>query len=433
MRFNFKNLYLRSTFFAYLNKLVLFASGFLYTFFIANYLGPEDYGLVMYLFSFVGNMVLLFGTESFQDIITVFTAKTRSWKIFHSVLLVQALISITIFAIFVGGADVIVSFLGRGTPELFRVISLMVLFTPFSIIALAMFRGFKSFGKVLKIGVLENLSNLVLAFVLLTYFQAGLMGIVAAKIFSLAISLVVGIYYLKKMPFEKKETGFAEVKKYSRAAIPFNFIKKAKIQVELILVGLFIYNTTLGFFFIAEKFMRYAMQMPLSAITETVAPFAYEKHKDKKALGEFISMNLKAMVLLSLLFGIVSIILSVTIFDFFFPEYSWAKTLVPVFILLYAFEVNVSLGSVFRALNKVEFLFKVSVLQLALTVFLGYFLIANYALNGYLFLMVLSKALGFVIYTWKIRKLGVSLTFIPGKKDLAYFYNSFKGVVFGKS
>jgi len=429
MRLNFRNLYLKSTFFAYLNKLVLFASGFLYTFFIANYLGPKDYGLVMYLFSFIGNMVLLFGTESFQDIITVFTAKTRSWKIFHMVLFIQALISIVIFAVFIGGADVIVSFLGKGSPDLLRAISLIVLFTPFSLLVLALFRGFKSFGKVLKIGIIENLSNLILAFVLVTFFQAGLMGIVAAKILSLAFSLAFGIYYLRKMPFEKKDTGFKEVKKYAHDSVPFNFIKKAKIQVELFLVGLFIYDTTLGFFFIAEKFMRYAMQMPLSAITDTVAPFAYEKFQDKKALGGFISLNIKAMLLLSVFFGIVSIILSLTVFDIFFPDYSWAKTLIPVFILLYAFEVNISLGSVFRALNKVDFLFKVSLLQLALTVSLGYFLIANYSLKGYLFLMLLSKVIGFVIYAWKIKKMGVPIDFIPRKKDFVYFYDSFKALV----
>ncbi len=433
MRLTFKNLYLRSTFFAYLNKVVLFARGFLYTYFIANYLGPKDYGLVMYLFSFVGNMVLLFGTESFQDIITVFIAKTRSWKIFRAVLLIQVLISVAILAIFIGGADVIVSFLGKGFPDLLRAVSLIVLFTPFSLVFLAAFRGFKSFGKVLKIGIIENLSNLVLAFVLVTYFQAGLMGIVAAKILSLAFSLAFGIYYLKKMPFEKKETGFAEVKKYSRDAVPFNFIKKAKIQVELFLVGLFLYDTTLGLFFIAEKFMCYAMQMPLSAITETVAPFACEKYQDKKALGRFISLNLKAMLLLSLFFGIISIILSLTVFDIFFPEYSQAKILIPVFILLYAFEVNVSLGSVFRALNRVDFLFKVALLQLALTVSLGYFLIASYALKGYLLLLVLSKAIGFVIYAWKIRKMGVPLDFILRKKDLVYFYGSFKALASRKN
>jgi len=79
-------LFVKSGLFSYGNKLVLLLTGLTYTYLIANALEPELYGSIMYLLAFVGNLVYLFGTEMGTNVITVFTPKFKSRKLFITTL-----------------------------------------------------------------------------------------------------------------------------------------------------------------------------------------------------------------------------------------------------------------------------------------------------------------------------------------------------------
>src|SRR3989338_4453683 len=72
----------RNSLLVYANKGILLLTGIIYTFLIANILGPEDYGLVNYVISFLVTMLNLIGMYTVLKISTIFTAKKKSKKLF---------------------------------------------------------------------------------------------------------------------------------------------------------------------------------------------------------------------------------------------------------------------------------------------------------------------------------------------------------------
>ena len=189
------NLYsfIKSFLFAYTTQIFLLLNGLLYTYIIANYLGPDNYGLFIYLLTFVTTIVYLFGLESISETLNVFTAKYKSKKLFNRLFKISYIIvPISFLCLFFLG-HYFIEFVDNSEISLLRVISFTVLLFPASLLYNSLYRGFKLFGKVLKIAVFENLSNLLFAFIFVIIFDWGVIGAVYAKIISLIIAVIISV------------------------------------------------------------------------------------------------------------------------------------------------------------------------------------------------------------------------------------------------
>ncbi len=418
-----KDLFIKSTFFSYVSKIIVAFSAFAYTFLIANFLGPEKYGVVIFFMNFAGSIVLLFGTDAISETLTVFLPINSSKNLFLNLLKIQMVIAFVFFLIFLLLSNTIVNFFNKGTTDLVSIISFLVLFVPFSVFFPAVFRGFKSFGKVLKLSVIESVSNLFFAFLFVIFLKLGIFGVVYAKIVSFVILIVLSLFYVKRIDFKENVSDF-ESNSYLKKSAFFNFLKKSHEQSGIILLGFFVSPVFLGFYYLLNKISTYIILMPLNTLNEVFLPFGSEYHSDDKKLSELSSNVIRlsfisAVFLLIIFLGLASVLIL-----FFFPAYVRALDFIFLFAFWYFLYSFNPLSVVFKVKKRLDILSKAYVLLIFFTITFGVVLAFYYSLAGFILSKIISSVLFFIYLWFSLKNLGISIDFVPKKRDFVFIKNT---------
>lgn len=423
-------LFFRSSVFSYSKKLVLLFFGFLYTYIVANVLGPAKYGLAMFMLAFVGNLVYLFGTEPLGNTLIVFVPKYRSKKLFVKFVKILLGLFFILFALFFFFPQWIFLLLKKGNLAIFRYAAFLFLVFPLFLLFEALFKGLKSFGKVLKVSLVESFANLSLASFFVLILHQGVEALIIAKVFSLALASLLYLYYFfHSCAFEDKKVASKEVKKYVKNIFVVSLLKKLNMQVLLFYMALFVSNVLIGLYYIAERIVSYAVEMPIAALSETMLPFASEKASNKKALSSLVSLSIKFSLILGLLLGLVILVIGKILLIVLFPNFINAYPLLPLFIVLFLSSSIQFLNNAYRSINRADIIVKSLFLTLFVTLTLGYFLIANYAIYGLLIVRVITNLLAGAFLYFKQRSVGLQIEIIPRFKDLRFFVSVFKRAV----
>jgi len=425
-----KRHFVKSSIFSFSNKIMLLFIGLAYSYFIANFLGPEKYGLVVYLMNLAGTLILLFGNETLGRILTVFIPKTKSKGLFYRVIKWGLALPLMLFAIFIIFSGQITAFLNKGTPELLMLVSVLFLLMPVTLLFQALFAGFKLFGKKLKLAILENGSNLALAVLFVMVLGQGMEGVVYAKIISLGLTVAAfGLLY-RKLPFKRevKESvgGLAE---YATGSSLETIFKKGAALAKLVYMGLFLNPLYLGFYFLLEKISAYLIEFPIVSLAEVLLPFASEEYKDKKKMERIISLNIKFSLLLNIVASITLVLAGYFILLFLFPAYIESAYLIPLFAVYYSFTFMQQLGAVYRIRNRTDVLAAGNLLALAVFLVAGYFMISSYGLVGLLFADILRRGIILAAQYFLLPITGLKIEIVPRGKDLRYFYTSLKSLI----
>lgn len=421
-------LFFKSAIFSYSKKFMLLMFGFLYTYIIANALGPESYGLAMFVLAFIGNLVYLFGTEPLGNTLIVFTPKYRSKKLFVKFAKILAFCFLFLFIIFFFFPGQIVLMLNKGDAILFEYAAFLFPIFPFFLLFEALFKGLKSFGKVLKVSLVESFTNLCFAAFFVVALQQGVIGLILAKIISLTIASLFYFCLFLQYKVKEKKVESSEVKKYVKNISVVTTLKKVNLQVMLFYMGLFISNTFLGLYYITEKIVSYAIEMPIAALSETMLPFASGKASDKKALSKMASLNIKFALASGIVLGLILILVGRFLLSLLFPKYVDAYWLLPFFVVIFLGTAVQFISNAYKSINRVDVLTKASLLMLFVTLVVGYLLISQFALLGLLSLRILiSIVTGMFLYLNQ-KKVGLEIEIIPRFRDLQFFASVFKEV-----
>jgi len=420
-----RELFIKSTLFSYISKILILISSFLYTFFIANYFSPEEYGLINFYLSFAGSIVLLFGSEAISETLLVFTAKTKSKNLFFKLLKIQLVIVFIIFIIFFFSSSFLVKIFQKGSIALVSIIAFTILFIPFSFFIPSLFKGFKSFGKVLQLTVIEALSNLLAAFFFVFFLKTGLFGIIYAKMVSIILLIFVFLLFYKKLSFA---TVFPlnEVINYIKNSFIFNFLKKIHDQIILFFIGLFITPTLVGFYFLLDKIANYAIEMPLSALNETLLPFASSEAKSKEKVGLLVSRVFRISLIIATILSILFLLLINLLLNFFFPAYISATKYSFLFALVYFLSTLNILSIPFKALNRVDILSKAFLLMDLFSIIFGFPIVMLFSLFGLLLTKIIAQIVFNLFLFFNLRKLEIPLDFVLKKDDISFIFNLFK-------
>lgn|GEM_PF-3207446 len=419
-------LFFKSGFFSYSTKLALVLIGLLYTYIIANALGPASYGKAMFVLAFIGNLVYLFGVEVFGDALIVFMPQFRSKRLFLKFAKILLATFLVLFVLFYLFSPQIPELIGRGNALLFQYALPLFIVFPFFLIFEALFKGMKSFGKVLKVSVAESIANLCLAAFFLIVLHQGIESVIFAKITSVAFASLIYFYLFSRSRFEEKEIDSIAVKRYVKNIFAMSILKKLNSQVVLLYIGLFIPSVAMGLYYIAEKIASYAVEMPTTAIAEAMLPFASGKAKDKKALSSFISMNIKLALTLGIILGFFVLLIGKFLLGILFPNFAEAFWLLPLFILFYLVNSLTFLTNAYRSINRADILVKSAILMLATTSLFGYFLILIYGIYGLLLAQILSNFIVFSFLYLKQKDVGLEIKILPRFKDICFFASLFK-------
>lgn len=422
-------LFLKSSVFSYTNKIALLVLGFLHTYILANALGPENYGLAMFVLAFVGNLVYLFGVEVLGNTLVVFTPRYNSKKLFLRFLKILFVIFLMLSLTFFFFSQPIALILDKGNAPIYRSVAVLLFVFPFFLLFEALFRGLKSFGKVLKVSVFESFTNLCFAILFIIALNLSALGIIFAKIASLCLASILYLYFFKKRKFAERECNIQELKRYVKNIFAVSVLKKINMQIVLIYMGLFLSNTLLGLYYVAEKIASYAVEMPIAALSETMLPFASEKANNKNALSRLVSLSIKFSLISGILLGLVITLIGKFFLTFLFPEFISAYWLLPLFALVFLGSGVQCLSNAYRSLNRADMVAKSSFLMLLTTLIFGYFLIASYSIFGLLALRILVNIFSGAFLYLNQKKVGLEIEIIPRFKDLQFFASVFKRVM----
>ncbi|MCR4335342.1 MAG: oligosaccharide flippase family protein [archaeon] len=403
--------------FSYTNQIFLLLNGLLYTYIIANYLGPDNYGVFIYLFAFVTNTAYIFGLESIIETLNVFIAKFRSEILFSKTRKITLVVSITICLGLLLVGQYFVENIDAPAISVLRYISITVIMFPLSLVYNSLFRGFKMFGKVLKIAVLENMANLILAFAFVILFDFGIMGAVYAKLMSLALALIASHLFSLSIKYENKSFEKKEVIKYAKISFFTNFVKRATAIIKLFFIGLFINPVMMGFYYLLEKISAYAINIPSASINEVFIPYLGEKADDMAVLSSYASLNFKAVALLASGIGVAIFFLAPIILPIIFPAYSDAVSLVPYFTITIILSSFTGFGNLYRIMNRNDFLLTLSFISLINTVIIGYFLISYFGVIGLILIEAVRQIVSFPFHYLFLKKLGVKIDIFPTRSD----------------
>lgn len=422
--------FLKSVFFSYLHKLSLLLLGFLYVFFLANHLGPEQFGVFSYLMDLAGAILFLLGTETFSELLRVFIPKTNARSLVRKVILFQIGIALLLAAVFFLFSDWITAWIGRGDATLVRWLAVVFVFIPISPIVYAIVSGNRQFGKLLILTVIEHLTTLVLTVLLVYSFGFGLLGAFWARIISLGILAVSSFWMLRTSVWDEnqdRDTGHM-IRSYSFQSFITGILKRIIPQAHLFFVGLFVSIEAMGFFYLLQKITSYFIEIPVNAVNEVLLPFA-NLEKNPERMEQLFSKSIKFYILFSFVAAGALLVLAQPILHYLFPAFEDALFLLPLFLVYYLFSFDYPLSTFFRTINKPQVITTGYFFSSVASLTVSFFLIAQLKVEGLLLAMIFIRILNTGVLLHALRKEGYSVEMVPRVSDLKFFGNLIRALV----
>lgn len=413
--------FVKNMFFEQSKRIVLLVIGFVYSFFIANFLGPADYGLIIYFINFTANIVNMFGVHFVQGMINAFIPKYRSKKLFLKFLKVQYVLVIpTVAALFLF-APQITSFLGKENPLWLQLAASILLVMPIYSSYLLLIKSFKRFDLGFKAETAMSALNFCFAFTAILLLRQGVLGVIYAQMMATILGISFLFYFSRKMRFEENEVPQGELKKYATPGLPSSIASRVYNQVLMIIMGLFVNNIMLGYYYLVQKMNDVLVGTSMSAMQDVLIPYAMEKHKDKKTLANFISINIKAGLIITAITGIFLLAVGWFALQLFFPAYANAYILMPFVVLIALLSAPLSIKHVFTALNEIKKSLVSEVAAIAVALVTALVFTPQFGIFGILAAMAVYAAANSALLYYFARKLDVNIEIIPKKKDIKFF------------
>ncbi|MBT4192078.1 MAG: DUF616 domain-containing protein [Candidatus Diapherotrites archaeon] len=400
-------------------KIIMVVTGILFTYIIAQYLGPVEYGLVLYFIGFMA-IINLFGVSMLQSIISAFMPKWKSKNVFiksvkyQYLIVIPVVIAITIFS------EPISVFLGKGPFELLQLAAVLQLIMPIHMSYLFLFRSFKMFGKTFKIESVMQASVLVFAILFVIIFGFGMYGVIYAQMVSAIVCILMSTYYFRSVPFKNTFIDKTELIKYGKFGYPTSLVRHGYNQLIIILMGIFISPLWLGYYYLIEKISGAFIGKSTSTITDVLFPYLVEKHSNKKVLGDFVSLGIKTNALISAIFGGVLLIITQPLLQIFLPDFVDAYVLLPLYVLVSILGAAGFMEHLFVSLNKMKILLKIKAISAVSTSITAIILLPWFGVWGLLFSMIIYQIIFFCIAFYYTKRIGVHVSIIPNRKDLKY-------------
>ncbi len=418
--------------FLYSNKIYTFIISIIYTYFIANYLGPEKYGIVNLYINYMLVIFGLFGILTIQEMLNRFTPRYKSMKLFKKSLYLEYIMIIPVFIIIIIFAKEIIGHLKAQDITLLKYAALILIVYPLNDSFIQLFQGLKRFGKTLKISLISNTLNLVISIILVIYLGYDIYGVIIAKIIAAIAAITIFFFYIKELKFENQKIDINKIKKYASGAIPQNIFKALSNQVLLIYIGIFIGAKELGLYYLAQKLSSWILNTPVTSIRDVLLPYCIEESKDKNALERHTSLTAKLSFLITVALSIILIIASRVLIPIIFPEYIESSSLIILFSIIHIIGSYSCLRVTLISINRMDILAKIDFIGLTCSAVFGIIFIPKMGVNGILITQILTYFLlnSSLYYALTLHKFKISI--IPTKNDIIHIIKSAKNLLYPK-
>lgn len=303
---------LSNVYWAVLGKFVNLLSALVVGIMVARYLGPEQYGLMNYVISYVVlfQTISLFGLDSIEvreeskaefsvtSIIgTAFTLKIGLSLIF------MALVILTSWQF---DAD-------RNTLILVSIYSLVIPLNAFSVIR-NYFTAIVQNKFVVKVEIVQTLVGMVIK-VLLLWFDATLIWFVLFSMFDYVLSAIgYSVTYHYKVGRLRLWHYDKDVSKYMlKESFPLLLTNTAVIlyqRIDQVMIGQMIDKESVGYFSVASRFVEILIYIPM-ILSQTIMPILVQQLKDgvevyEKKAQQFMNVSLWLSLLTSAIVSVIA-------------------------------------------------------------------------------------------------------------------------------
>lgn len=385
-------------------KIVGLISALLVGIMVARYLGPEQYGLMNYVVSFVW-LFLIIATFGFENIEIREEAKRNDERdkiigttfVMRLVLSVAAILMIWLAA-YLNEAD-------SYTISLIMIYSVYIIMTPFDVIR-NYFTSQVQNEYIAKVGICRTVFSCLLK-VLLLWLHASLTWFIVSLVVDAAV-LAQGYCYVYrrkqgKMRAWKFDKGWA--KYMLRQSFPLLFSGAAAIallKLDQIMIGNMIDKTSVGYFSIASRFVEVLIYVP-TVLIQTVCPLLVRLRKENmteyvKKAQQFLNITVWLCVMMAVALSVSSYYLVILTFGM-----QYVNAVAVLHILAFKL-IGVSLNNVSGQLliidGKQDLLMLRSLSGCVVCVALNYMIIPFYGITGVAFAAIITQLVaGFLIHS----------------------------------
>lgn len=400
-----KNTIVSNVSWALIGKITNLLSTLLVGIFVARYLGPEQYGLMNYVISFV-NLFLILATFGFDNIEVREEAKNQNEKevIIGTTFCLRVILSALTFIIILSAA--FFNEASSYTILLIAIYSLSVFMTPFEVIR-NHFTSIVQNEYIVKVGILRTvISSFIKVGLLLIH--APLIWFIISLVFETVI-LVQGYCYVYS-----HEIGSIRLWKFNRVwakrmlqqAFPLLLSGAAAtvfLQIDQVMIGNMINKASVGFFSIASKFVEILIYLPTITI-QTVSPILIRiKKQDEAAYKRQAQSFLNIVVWLSLIIAV-----AMSLFSYYAVTltFGMAYVLAVAPLQMLSFKVvgvalNMVSGQILIIDEKQKYFVLRSLSGCILCVILNFIVIPVYGIIGVAFVAIFVQLMaGFLIHAF---------------------------------
>ncbi len=421
-----KDYFAKLSSYRYATNIITIFSSLIYSFLVANILGPENYGTISYVLAFLINIPSLLGFVAINELIIVYTAKFNSKKLFKktftATLVLLGLITILVILL----ANSLTAFLNKGTVEIIHLASILIILSPLSVLFQSFFSGLKKFGFLLKAIIIEKFITISLIIILLVFLKQGLLAIIYTNIIVYSVMLVIYTLTFRKQKLAEKKLPKEPIKKFLKQSTFANILKAFSSQLDLWLIGTLLTPFSLGVMYLIKRFTTYIYESSQMAIAEVAFPFLSEIGSEKQKLENYTTFFLKAQVILNVILSVAFLIGVTVVINVFFPQYTGGIIILPILTVGYLFSVSMPLTRLIKSINKNNLLYNGFIISIMLSLILGFTLIPTYGLIGAAIVIMSQKIIFSEYMLFIVKKQGYNIKVIPSIKDLRFFYSILK-------
>lgn len=386
----------QNLFWAVIGKVVMLSSGLLVGIFVARYLGPEKYGLMNYVVSFVSlfQIIALFGLDSIeireeakadQQHINAIIGTAFALKLALAGITICLTIATSIFV----GSD-------WETTIMIALYSLSIIPNSFSVIR-NHFTAIVQNEYVVKTEIARTLICMAIKIALLL-FKAPLVAFIAASTFDFYL-LASGYYiaYRKKIGRIKDWTFKRDCAAFLlKESCPLLLTNAAVIiyqRIDQVMIGQMIDNASVGFFSVASRIVEIMIFIP-TILAQTISPILVQirshSEKEYKAKAtQFMSVSIYSTLAIAL----VTSLLSYWIVLFLFGD-SYTPAVAVLQIMSFK-AVSVALSNTAGCMLIAEGLQRFSIFRDALgclaCILLNYILLPHYGIIAAAYVAIISN------------------------------------------
>ncbi len=408
--------------FEQIKKIVMIVTGIAYTYLIATALGPSDFGIVTYFIGFIMALLNFAGLTAIQSLLSAFMPKWQSKKLFLNSIKYQYALIIPVIILVYIFAEQISEIIGKGPFDLLQLVITIGLLMPLYLSFLYLFRSLKKFETNLKIESLMQISVLLFSIIFVIFLDYGVQGVIYAQIIGLILCIILSAYYLKQIKFKSEKIDTDEIKKYIKIRYPNSILCRGYAQFIIVMLGLFVTPVGLGYYYLADKIYGLFVGKTEVTLQDVIQPYVIEKYQSKAVMGRFVSLAIKATIIMNLILVTIMIIVTKPLLTIVMPEFVQAADLIPLLGLIAILRTGNHMANIFLALNKIDVLFKTNIFSIAITIITGLIIIPLYGIWGILIIMCINHASYNIILYYYTLKNEIHIEFIPTITDLKYFY-----------